>query len=357
MPFQADGVRYGLFIELNFEEVSRSYSMVFDIFRSVVIAKLLIGSLLIMIASGFLVRPIKRLTAATKKIADGHYDIEVKVKQRDELGLLAESFNHMAKQLRQVERMRQDFVSDVSHELQSPLTSIRGFAAALVKDDLPSAERYRCANVITEETGRLSRLCEDLLKLASLESEHHPYTPVRYRLDEQLRRTIIAAEPMWSSKRLELDLSLEEATVTADPDQMTQVWTNLIANSVKFTPTGGRIAVTMQRQSKGIAVTVADTGIGIPERDVGRIFERFYKVDQARDRSAGGSGLGLAVVRKIVDIHNGNIRVCSEPGEGTAVTVMLPDDESRKASKQSAREIKDVETLHHPDGRTVAFLD
>jgi signal transduction histidine kinase len=338
IPFQADGVRYGLFIELNFKEVSRSFSMVVDIFRSVATFKLLIGSLLILIASGYLVRPIKSLTAATKKIAAGDYDIDLKVKQRDELGLLAESFNHMAKQLRQVERMRQDFVSDVSHELQSPLTSIRGFAAALAKDDLPSAERSRCANVITAETERLSRLCEDLLKLASLESEHHPYAPVRYRLDEQLRRTIIAAEPMWSSKRLELDLSLEEATVTADPDQLTQVWTNLIANSVKFTPTGGRIAVTMQRQSKGMEVTVADTGIGIPERDIGRIFERFYKVDQARDRSAGGSGLGLAVVRKIVDIHNGSIRVRSEPGKGTAVTVTLPDDESRKADKSRPSE-------------------
>jgi signal transduction histidine kinase len=330
MPFQADGVRYGLFIELNFKEVSRSFSIVLDIFRSVVTVKLLIGSLLILLASGYLVRPIKKLTAATKKIAAGQYDVELKVKQRDELGLLAESFNQMAKQLRQVERMRQDFVSDVSHELQSPLTSIRGFAAALAKDDLPSTERFRCATVITAETERLSRLCEDLLKLASLESEHHPFSPVRYRLDEQLRRTIIAAEPMWSSKQLELVLSLEEVTVTADPDQMTQVWTNLIANSAKFTPTGGRIEITMQRQSNGVTVTVADTGIGIPEPDIDRIFERFFKVDQARDRSAGGSGLGLAVVRKIVDIHNGSIRVRSKAGKGTAITVTLPDDESRK---------------------------
>jgi signal transduction histidine kinase len=329
MPFQADGVRYGLFIELNFKEVSRSFNMVLDIFRSVVTVKLLIGSLLILLASGYLVRPIKRLTAATKKIAAGHYDVELKVKQRDELGLLAESFNHMAKQLRQVEQMRQDFVSDVSHELQSPLTSIRGFAAALAKDDMPSAERSRCATVITAETERLSRLCEDLLKLASLESEHHPFTPVRYRLDEQLRRTIIAAEPMWSSKQLELDLSLEEVAVTADPDQMTQVWTNLIANSVKFTPTGGGIAVSMQRQPKEVMVTFTDTGIGIPEQDIDRIFERFYKVDQARDRSAGGSGLGLAVVRKIIDIHNGDIHVRSESGKGTSITVTLPDDESR----------------------------
>jgi signal transduction histidine kinase len=333
IPLQADGVRYGLFIDLNFKEISRSFSMMFYIFRSVAIVKLLIGSLLILLASGYLVRPIKRLTAATKKIAVGHYDVELKVKQRDELGLLAESFNHMAKQLRQVERMRRDFVSDVSHELQSPLTSIRGFAAALAKDDLPSTERSRSATVIMAETERLSRLCEDLLKLASLESEHHPFTPVRYRLDEQLRRTIIAAEPMWSSKQLELDLSLEEATVTADPDQMTQVWTNLIANSVKFTPNGGRITITMQRQPKGVAVTVADTGIGISEQDIDRIFERFYKADQARDRSAGGSGLGLAVVRKIIDIHNGSIRVRSEVGMGTAITVTLPDEETRNVDK------------------------
>lgn len=333
MPFQADGVRYGLFLELNFKEVSRSYSMVFEIFRSVVIATLLIGSILILIASGYLVRPIKRLTAATKKIAAGHYDIELKVKQRDELGGLADSFNHMAKQLRQVERMRQEFVSDVSHEFQSPLTAIRGFAAALAKDDLPSTERSRCATVITAETDRLSRLCQDLLNLASLESEHHPYTPIRYRLDEQLRRTIIAAEPMWSSKQLKLELTLEEMAVTADPDQMTQVWTNLIANSIKYTPAGGRIAVSLQRQSKGIAVTVADTGIGVPKQDIGRIFERFYKVDKSRDRSAGGSGLGLAVVRKIVDIHSGNIDVRSEAGKGTTVTVILPDEEARSENR------------------------
>jgi two-component system phosphate regulon sensor histidine kinase PhoR len=110
---------------------------------------------------------------------------------------------------------------------------------------------------------------------------------------------------------------------------MTQVWTNLIANSVKFTPTGGGIAVSMQRQPKEVTVTFTDTGIGIPEQEIDRIFERFYKVDQARDRSAGGSGLGLAVVRKIIDIHNGDIHVRSESGKGTSITVTLPDDESR----------------------------
>jgi signal transduction histidine kinase len=335
MPFQAGGIRYGLFIALNFKEVSRSFSMVFDIFRSVTIVKLLIGSLLILLASGYLVRPIKKLTDATKKIAAGQYDVELKVKQRDELGVLSDSFNHMARQLQQLERMRQNFVSDVSHELQSPLTSIRGFSTALAQDDLSPAERTRCASVITAETERLSRLCEDLLKLASLESENHPYTPVRYRLDEQLRRTIIAAEPMWSSKQIDLDLSLEEATVNADPDQMAQVWNNLFTNSIKFTPAGGRIGVTLKQKPQGVAVTISDSGIGIPSQDIERIFERFYKVDQARDRSAGGSGLGLAIVRKIVDIHNGRILVLSEPNKGTAITITLPEFARGESDEQS----------------------
>jgi signal transduction histidine kinase len=241
--------------------------------------------------------------------------------------MLASSFNHMVKELSQIDQMRQDFVSNVSHEIQSPLTSIRGFSMTLLKVDLPLSDRNRYLTIILTESERLSRLSEDLLKLASLESEHHPFTPSPFRLDNQLRQVVIATEPLWSHKQLDFDLTLQEIVIIADEDQMTQVWTNLIANSIKFTPEGGRVSIELLRQREDIIIRITDSGIGISKTELERIFQRFYKVDKGRDRSFGGSGLGLAIVQKIIALHHGFIQVQSELNQGTTITVTLKNRE------------------------------
>jgi signal transduction histidine kinase len=162
------------------------------------------------------------------------------------------------------------------------------------------------------------------LKLAALESEHAKFEPVVYPLDKQIREVILACEPQWSDKGIDMDVSLEEITITADQDLLSQVWINLIHNSIKFTHAGGEVYVALRQQGDDVEFCIRDTGIGIAERDQARIFERFYKADKARDRSVSGSGLGLSITQKIVEMHKGTIVVQSKLGEGTQFTVRLP---------------------------------
>jgi two-component system phosphate regulon sensor histidine kinase PhoR len=237
---------------------------------------------------------------------------------------LVNSVNQMALELNQMEHMRQEFISDVSHEIQSPLTSIRGFAQALHDEHLSAEDRRHYLSIIETESMRLSRMTDNMLKLASLESEHVRVEPKPYRLDKQIRTLILAYEPQWTSKTIDMDVALEEAEIHADEDMLSQVWGNLLHNSIKFTPEGGRVCVQVQRQGGQIECRITDAGMGIPEEAQAHIFERFYKADKSRERSQEGSGLGLAIAKKIVELHQGTIGVTSQPGAGTTFIVSLP---------------------------------
>jgi len=264
---------------------------------------------------------------ALERIARGDFSVRLSPDQsRDNpmVSKLTDSVNKMASELHQWETMRQEFISNVSHEIQSPLTSIRGFARVLENDELTSEERHHYLGIIEDESMRLSRVTEDLLKLASLESDQLRFEPKPYRLDKQIRSLILACEPQWSEKSIQFDISLAELEITADEDLLSQVWINLFHNAIKFTPETGTIQVTLSSRDNHAKVRISDTGIGIPEDDRERIFERFYKADKSRTRSSGGSGLGLSIVKKIVDLHTGTIEVESEPHQGTTFIISLP---------------------------------
>ena len=263
---------------------------------------------------------------ALEKIAKGDFSVRLDnyLRAGDPVGALARSVNEMAAELNQMEAMRQEFVANVSHEIQSPLTSIRGFARALQDEDLSPEERFHYLDIIETESMRLSRLSDNLLELASLESENVRFEPKPYRLDQQIRNLILACEPQWADKGIDMDISVEEVSLTADEDLLSHVWGNLIYNSIKFTPAGGRVFVDLHRQDGHVQFRIADTGPGISEADQARIFERFFKADKSRNRSRGGSGLGLAIAKKIVELHQGAISVQSELGAGATFTVLLP---------------------------------
>ncbi|MEH6904296.1 sensor histidine kinase [Neobacillus drentensis] len=262
---------------------------------------------------------------ALKRISKGDFNVylELNSGKRNQFTSLVDHINHMAKQLKQLEEMRQEFISNVSHEIQSPLTSIMGFARALQLNQLSGEERSHYLSIIETESRRLSKLSDNLMKLTSLETKHHPFERHSYRLDQQIRMIILACEPHWTEKELELDVSLERIDITADEDLMSQVWTNLIHNSIKFTPKLGTIRVHLHQVDDKTVVKITDTGIGISKKDQVHIFERFYKADKARDRSKGGSGLGLSIVKKIIEMHDGTILVDSEEGKGTTFTITL----------------------------------
>jgi signal transduction histidine kinase len=230
----------------------------------------------------------------------------------------ADAINEMARNLGTLETMRQDFISNVSHEIQSPLTSISGFAALLKKEDLPADERLRYAGIIETESRRLSSLSDHLLKLSSLDD--NPLVKSEFRLDKQISDVILTLEPQWSAKKMTVEADLQARTLNGDRNLISEIWINLLHNAIKFTPENGTVRVSLNENS----VTVTDTGIGMAKDDLPHIFERFYKTDKARDRALNGNGLGLSLAKKIVDMHGGVITVRSEPGKGTTFTVSLP---------------------------------
>lgn len=321
LPFQINKHRYALFLTFRGTQFMEKLD---EIIHTILIIAFIIGSILILIASRYLVKPLQAMTTATKKMAQGNFDIHVEVKRKDELGILADSFNLMAKELSELEQMRKDFVSNVSHEIQSPLTSIRGYSEMLKDKGLTSEERNAFLDIIQQETERLSRLSENLLKLASLESNHHPFHPETYRLDEQLRRLIAFLEPQWSKKELEINVRLEKTEIFADQDQLSQVWLNLLSNSIKFTPDLGSIQIELINYERKTIVRITDTGPGISKEARPHIFERFYTGDPARNRVKSGNGLGLSIAKKIVELHKGEIKVDSEIGKKTTFSVILP---------------------------------
>jgi signal transduction histidine kinase len=322
IPFAKGGEKYALLVQSSGNKLDSLIRRVLLVTQGIV---LLVGSIIIFIAARYLVKPLQAMTAATRRMSKGDFNFEWKwPRRKDELGELAQSFGEMAAELKQMEQMRQDFVSNVSHEIQSPLTSISGFSKALRQKQLPEEERNRYLDIIQTESERMSRLSENLLKLASLESEHHPFHPRTYDLDEQLRHMIVACEPQWSAKRIEFDLKLPNIKICADEDQLSQVWLNLLSNSIKYSPDRGTIRLELRQTTSEIVVTVMDEGIGISKEDQERIFERFFKADRSRTRAKDGNGLGLAIAGKIVRLHRGTIKVKSAPGEGAVFTVTLP---------------------------------
>ncbi|KOO51039.1 sensor histidine kinase [Viridibacillus arvi] len=288
------------------------------------IYSLIAGSFLILIAAMFLIRPIKKLTQATRRIAAGDFNVKLNIKQNDELGTLARSFEEMTHDLHQLEQMRRDFVSNVSHEVQSPLTSISGYALALKQVELTDNERSRYLDIIIAEADRMSKMSDSLLKLSLLESQSQQLQLVTFNLDEQIRRVIIAIQPQWSARNIRFELNLKAVRLMADYDQLNQVWTNILGNSIKFSNDGGVINVNIEQDNKNVMVLISDTGIGISLADQKRIFERFFKADRSHSRKYGGSGMGLAIVKQIISLHEGDIRVESELGRGTTIIVTLP---------------------------------
>ena len=279
---------------------------------------------------------------AMARIAEGDFSVQLEDDLEGDEGIineLAKSVNTMATELNQMEQMRQEFISNVSHEIQSPITSIRGFAQALQNNHMSAEDRNHYLSIIETESTRISRITENLLKLATLEAENVKFEPKSYCLDKQIRNLILASEPQWMGKHIDLDVSLEDVTIMADEDLMSQVWINLISNSVKFTPEGGKICVDLRQQGNSVAFKIEDTGIGISKEDQEHVFERFYKADKSRTRANNsGSGLGLSIVQKIVEMHHGTITVESKVGVGTTFAVSLPLAETPKANPVEAEQ-------------------
>ncbi|MGM7636463.1 sensor histidine kinase [Bacillus sp. Hm123] len=325
LPFDMEGERYAAFVYIDDKGLTTDFYRILNIGLFVAIV---LGALLILVVSRYIVHPLTKMTNATKKLAKGQFDVQLHSKRKDEIGTLARSIDSMAKDLSRLEEMRRNFISDVSHEIQTPLTSIRGFSKALKRDGLSEVDRMEFSEVIEQESERLSRLCSNLLSLASLESDQHPFHLVSYALDEQIRSLILKMEPQWLEKALELEIKLPKATIEADRDLLYQVWMNLLQNSIKYNHQGGTIRIWLRRKGERVQVGIEDTGPGIADEDQRHIFERFYRADTSRTEKAS-NGIGLSIVQRIVAMHRGEVHVYSEVGKGSCFVVSLPLKQKR----------------------------
>jgi two-component system phosphate regulon sensor histidine kinase PhoR len=234
---------------------------------------------------------------------------------------------HDITRLRRLEQMRRDFVANVSHELRTPLASIRGFAETLSAGAVDDKEnRLDFLKTIEEHAGRLTKLVDDLLDLSAIESGHRAPRLAPTDLAAALAESARAFAPVAEERGVLLEAPPADGLprVSADPDQLRQILANLLDNALKYTETGGRVSVSAEPWKGGARVTVRDTGVGIPEADLPRVFERFYRVDKARAREAGGTGLGLSIVKHLVEAHGGVVSVESRQPGGTAFRFTLP---------------------------------
>ena len=284
------------------------------------LAAMIVAIALSLFFSRSVIAPVRAMSLASQRIADGRYDERVRVNGTDELAQLALYFNQMAEKLNQIESMRRRLIGDVSHELRTPLTAIKGSMEGLMDGVLPATnETYQ---QIHTEADRLNRLVDDLQELSRVEAR-------AYQLDirpvdvSTLARTVTKRlAPHSESKRISLDLELapDLARILADEDRAVQVLTNLTGNALQYTPEGGRITISAKRIDNEVQISVSDTGVGIPPEHLSHIFDRFYRVDKSRSRqSGGGSGIGLTIARALVEAHGGRIWAESA-GEGQGST-------------------------------------
>lgn len=283
-----------------------------------------LGSALLYLAIKKISDPIIRISDAAREVAKGDFSIKIAYKSNDEIGILAQNFNLMTAELGNMEYLRKDFISNVSHELKTPIASIKGFAEMLQDKNLSAEDFQTYINIIIAETTRLSHLSSNMLKLSRLDHQLIPERSQTFFLDEQIRRTLVLLEEKWSAKQLELDLDLEKIVYTGDEDLIQQIWLNLIENAIKFSAEPGTICIRAKKIQDQAIVEIKDQGIGIAKNDQERIFEKFFQGDKSHSKE--GSGLGLAIIKKIVEIHKGEINFTSEAGLGTTFTVRLPLD-------------------------------
>lgn len=280
-------------------------------------------------------QPLRDMAAAARRMETGDYSVRVQTRSRDEVGRLATAFNRMSGELQTLEQSRRDLVANVSHELKTPITAIR----AHLENILDGVERAEPAtlSVMLGQVERLGRLVDQLLELSKLESGEVPLRPeplaLRPLVEDLLAEVTVAAPGRWLELGNEVPADLPR--VLADRERVHQVLFNLVDNAIRFTPDGGSVVVRARAEDGAVRVAVADTGTGIASEHLPRLFERFYRVDHARAREDGGTGIGLAIARSAVEAHGGTITASSEPGRGSVFTFDLPLAGERVAVRAS----------------------
>lgn len=293
---------------------------------AMLITSLIIGTFFGYFLSERYFRPLKQLSNASKKIADGNFSVNIEeLKYKDdntELNDLIKNFNIMAERLSKIETLRSDFIANVSHEFKTPLATIQGYVTLLEDDKLTPEERKHYLNIIFEATKKLTNLSSNILKITKLENQEVEITKKEYNVSEQIREVIILLQASWEKKNIEFNIDLPDCMIISDEELLQQVWMNILSNAIKFSNESGIIDVSLVSHSNYISINIQDYGCGMDSETISHVFEKFYQGDKSHSKE--GNGLGLSLVKRIIDLCKGEIKIKSEVNEGTTVMINLP---------------------------------
>ncbi len=287
---------------------------------------LLSGGTIAVYVARNIIRPIQNISNAFGELSRGNFDVRVPEDARlDEIQEMAQRFNSMAYDLSHIETLRNDFVADVSHEFKTPISAIEGYATLLQDTSLSPGRHERYVGKILDNSRKLSNLSSNILLLSKLENQETVLHRQEYRLDEQIRRSVLALEDKWAAREIEPKISLPKLTYYGNEELLEHVWSNLLDNAIRHSPDRGCIRIWARLDGQTISIYISDEGSGMSEEVQKHIFEKFYRGD--RSRSGEGNGLGLALVRRITELCDGSVTVKSAPGRGSVFTVSLPPGE------------------------------
>jgi signal transduction histidine kinase len=329
VPLQNNGQRYALFVR---PDIKFLFNEMQILFGWILVLAITLTIVMVLINTKYLVKPISKLTKATKSLANGQYNVEFDITRHDELGELSHSFFRMARKLEQMDDMRKEFISNISHDIQSPLSNIKGYTNLLDNDSIGNEKRSQYVSIINGEIRRLSTLTKQLLLLASLDRNEDIMNKRIFNIGQQMKELIRNYQWAINDKGIMLSYSIPEIEIFGDPSLLETVWDNLLSNAIKYNKPNGSIDIVLEEREGAIFVTFVDTGIGMKESELARIFDRFYRADMARTRTVEGTGLGLSIVATIIKLHGGQITVNSKEKVGSTFIVELRHGDGSSAS-------------------------
>ena len=289
------------------------------------VVSVIIGTCISAAVASKIVRPVREVKKAMHRVEKGDFSQRLEVTGfNGEIDELIESYNKMAQELGGIEMFRENFINSFSHEFKTPIVSIQGFAKQLKKENLSEEKKQEYIDIIISESKRLTNLSSNILMLSKLENQQIITDKTSFSLDEQIRNCILLLEKQWTAKDISFDIDMQEIQYTTNAEMLSQVWVNIIGNAIKFSPKGSSIRIKLFKEGDVITAEITDRGIGMDQQTISHIFERFYQGDRAH--ASEGNGLGLPLVKRIVELCNGNIRVESQYGKGTNFIVTLPEN-------------------------------
>lgn len=321
VPLTHNGEKYALFIR---PDIKLLFNEMHILFGWLLALAIMLSIIMVIFITKYLVHPISKLTSATKSLSNGNYNVDLNTTRHDELGELSLSFLRMANKLEQMDEMRKEFISNISHDIQSPLSNIKGYANLLKSESMSPEDKSNYISIINGEIKRLSTLTRQLLLLASLDRDEDIMKRKSVNIGKQIKELIRSNQWQIGEKGITLGFTLPDVEITGDPSLLNAVWDNLLTNAIKYNKPNGIIEISIKEQGKSVLVIFEDSGIGLNDKEKERIFDRFYRVDTARSRSVDGTGLGLSIVAAIVTLHGGIIHVNSIETQGTSFAVELP---------------------------------